>query len=491
MLHGWQVPVVNRGVLAAVTGPPDRQPKLAAITADRIETEIAASGWQSGMLLGSQQTLMERHGVGRPVMREVLRLLEMRGVAQTRRGSKGGVFVHASASSVVASALSTCLRFTGLDLKSIAPIRIMLEEISIRLAIERISPAARLRLRRMAAEVVISGQDRIEVLRRIQSIFEALAEVTGNAALTTFIAAIYQAGLESSHFDLVEPGAFASDTQQWLADTRNLVEAVIVGDIAFAMRQTQVTRDGLARSAEEGVKLERTAARSRNRRGIAGRVVRNRASYLAHEIDREIRMRGWPVGQSLGSEQVLIKRYGVSRAILRQAVRILETHSVVDMKRGRSGGLFVTSPSASRAISLAISHLASTKIERLHVQELREEVELLAVELVIQRAAAQDITQLRSMAGSLRSATDADAQVTKLVEFHIRLAQLAENSAIEIFTRVLLGLAVVLRPAARADLEQVLSLGLAQLVDAIELRDWPLARRTLMMHLRDAAAQLL
>jgi DNA-binding FadR family transcriptional regulator len=125
------------------------------------------------------------------------------------------------------------------------------------------------------------------------------------------------------------------------------------------------------------------------------------------------------------------------------------------------------------------------------VQELREEVELLAVELATQRATAQDITQLRSMAGSLRSATDADTQVTKLVEFHIRLAQLAGNSAIEIFTRVLLGLAVVLRPAARADLEQVLSLGLAQLVDAIELRDWPLARRTLMMHLRDAAAQLL
>jgi DNA-binding FadR family transcriptional regulator len=489
-LQGWTVSAADRSMLSVVTGPPDRQPKLAAMTADRIENEIAANGWQAGTLLGSQQTLMERHGVGRPVMREVLQLLALRGVLQTRRGSKGGVFVHASASAVVSSSLATCLRFTGLDMKGLALVRVVLEELAVRLAVERISPAARLRVRRIAAEVVIARQDRIGTLRRIQGVYEALAEVTGNAALTTFMAAIYQAGIELSHYDLIESDVFAHDMQQWLAYTRNLVEAVIVGDISFAVRRLVESLDGSTRSAEEGARLERDAARTTKRRSIAARANRNRASYLAHEIDREIRRRGWPVGQSLGSEGALIKRYGTSRAILRQAVRILETHSVVNMKRGPGGGLFVTSPSASRAISIAISHLASAKTERQHVLELREALELLAVELVTQRAMGKDIAGLRSLVASMRAATGPDSLAGKLAEFHIRIAQLSGNAAVEIFTRVLLGLAVLQRPAGGAvgEFVQPLISGLVQLIDAIESGDVPLARRTLIMHLRDAGS---
>jgi DNA-binding FadR family transcriptional regulator len=487
-LHRSTVSAAERSMLSIVTGLPDRQPKLAAITADRIENEIAANGWQAGMLLGSQQTLMERHGVGRPVMREVLQLLALRGVLQTRRGSNGGVFVHASASSVVSSSLATCLRFTGLDMKGIALVRVVLEELAVRLAVERISPAARLRVRRIAAEVVIDRQDRIETLSRIQTIYVALAETTGNAALTTFMGAIYRAGIELSHFDLIESDAFANDMQLWLAYTRNLVEAVIVGDISFAMRRLADSLDNSVRSAKEGARLERDAARTTKRRSVAGRFNRNRASYLAHEIDREIRMRGWPVGQSLGSEAALIKRYGTSRAVLRQAVRILETHSVVNMKRGRGGGLFVTSPSASRAISVAISHLASAKTERLHVLELREALALQAVELVTERATEKDIAGLGGLVASM-PARGSDGLAAKLAELHIRIAQLSGNSAIEIFTRVLLGLGVLQRPggSAAGEFAQPLILGLVQLIDAIASGDVPLARRTLIIHLRDAA----
>jgi DNA-binding FadR family transcriptional regulator len=471
-------------VLSVVTGQPPLSPKLAELTADRIETEIAAGGWQAGVLLGSQQTLMERHGVGRPVMREVLRLLELRGVAETRRGSKGGVFIKSSASSVVSSSLATCLRFSGVTVKGVAEVRAVLEEVAIRLAVERINPAARLRVRRMVAEVEIAERDRLEVLNRIQAIFEALAEVTGNPALTTFLTTIYQTGLELSHYDLVQPVAFENDMRAWLANTRNLVEAVIVGDISFALRRLTESELAQAKVAQEGARMERAVIRGRRRTAVRG-VKRNRASYLAHEIDREIRARGWPVGQYLGSEPELTKRHGVSRTILRQAVRILESHAVVSMRRGRSGGLFVTSPSASRAISLTISHLVSTKIERGHVLEVRQTLELLAVELATQRVTAEDITNLRQLANSMPASSAADFNA-RLADFHVRIAQLSRNSGLEIFVRVLLGLAVALRPVGGpGEAAKPVMAGLLQLVDAIESRDWPLARRTLIIHLQE------
>ena len=41
----------------------------------------------------------------------------------------------------------------------------------------------------------------------------------------------------------------------------------------------------------------------------------------------------------LGAEAELRERYGVSRAVLREAVRILEYHGAVTTKRGPGGGV--------------------------------------------------------------------------------------------------------------------------------------------------------
>lgn len=58
------------------------------------------------------------------------------------------------------------------------------------------------------------------------------------------------------------------------------------------------------------------------------------ASILARDIEADIVRRGWAVGESLGSELALQQRFGVSRSVLREAVRLVEHHQVARMRRG-------------------------------------------------------------------------------------------------------------------------------------------------------------
>src|SRR3954470_7230869 len=69
-----------------------------------------------------------------------------------------------------------------------------------------------------------------------------------------------------------------------------------------------------------------------------------RAAQLADQIIEDVTARGWPVGEVLGSETELLEQYSVSRAVFREAVRLLEHQHVARTRRGPGGGLVVTEP---------------------------------------------------------------------------------------------------------------------------------------------------
>jgi DNA-binding FadR family transcriptional regulator len=89
---------------------------------------------------------------------------------------------------------------------------------------------------------------------------------------------------------------------------------------------------------------------------------------IAREIEAEIMDRGWPVGEYLGSESNLIERYQVSRAAIREAIRIVESHGAARMRLGPGGGLRVTAPNTAAVVDplrLVLDHARVTR-EQLH-----------------------------------------------------------------------------------------------------------------------------
>src|SRR5215216_1262110 len=83
----------------------------------------------------------------------------------------------------------------------------------------------------------------------------------------------------------------------------------------------------------------------------------------------------WPVGESLGSEPELREHHGVSRSVLREAVRLVEHHQVARMRRGPNGGLFVMAPDArpaARAMVIFLEHVGTSVDDLLEARRLLE-----------------------------------------------------------------------------------------------------------------------
>ena len=73
----------------------------------------------------------------------------------------------------------------------------------------------------------------------------------------------------------------------------------------------------------------------------AAATARSWRRVVADRILGDIAEEGWPEGEVVGSEAELLERYGVSRAVFREAVRLLEHLQVARMRRGPGGGLVV------------------------------------------------------------------------------------------------------------------------------------------------------
>ena len=107
-----------------------------------------------------------------------------------------------------------------------------------------------------------------------------------------------------------------------------------------------------------------------------------------------------PRGARLLNEVVLAEQFGVSRATLREALRLLAAQSLIRTSKGAGGGSYVTTPSAehlSESLRSGIGLL--TAAEDVTLEELLEARELLevpAAELAARRRAEGQVEQLRA-----------------------------------------------------------------------------------------------
>ena len=82
-----------------------------------------------------------------------------------------------------------------------------------------------------------------------------------------------------------------------------------------------------------------------------------RAAKVADLMIEDVMSMGWPVGQVLGSEAELLERYQVSRAVFREAVRLVEHQQVARTRRGPGGGLVITEPTVGAVTDAVVLYL--------------------------------------------------------------------------------------------------------------------------------------
>jgi DNA-binding FadR family transcriptional regulator len=454
-------------------------PKLAAVVADRIVGDVVAEGWPVGQVLGSEPALLERYGVSRAVFREAVRLVEHQQVARMRRGPGGGLVVVEPSVDSVIDAVVVYLSRVNARLDDVFDARMILEEMVADLAPSRLDENDLVALR---AQVAREERGEVADHREMHSL---LAGVTRNPALDLFVDILNRVS-----------NLYLDDTSRVVATVRGaashahvrIAEAVIAGDEGLARRRMHRHLDAEAAWLRD-VGASRQVLDPR-RVALTGGGDK-RAEVVAREVFAQVVADGWPVGTLVGSEAELIERYDVSRAVLREAVRLLEHHNIAAMRRGPGGGLFVSEPGLE-AVTDAVALLLDRRgmgIDSL--AEVRTGIELAIVDRVVAELDAGDVTRLHDALDVERSAPEEDLLEVVGHDLHAVLARLTDNPVLELVTLVLIRLTrfhQVDRSGRRPDaLVDEVTRTHGRIVEAIVARDRDLARHRMRRHLQALA----
>jgi DNA-binding FadR family transcriptional regulator len=326
------------------------------------------------------------------------------------------------------------LEYVGTSVADLLQARSLLEPLAAGLAAERISEDGIARLRAaLDAEV-----ERIDEpgAWSLDPLHVLLAEVGGNPVLELFVDVLTRLTTRYAHTSLRTPRAEVRTLKaESHAEHAAVVEAVIAGDAARA--QTRLTGHLEATAAWIAEHRVRRAPRGRPLAAQLAEGPRAKlAEVVAARIQDEIARQDWPVDAVLGSEADLLARYGISRAVLREAVRLLEHHAVARMRRGPGGGLVVTRPDPRASIDTMALYLEYRGVGRDDLRVVREAVELGALAGVVDRHTDPEVAPRLSAA--VRWVTDGPpGDPTKPDAFHTELAELAGNPVLALFLRII------------------------------------------------------
>lgn len=174
------------------------------------------------------------------------------------------------------------------------------------------------------------------------------------------------------------------------------------------------------------------------------RIPRQRsADIMVQRITQMVLERRRDSGERIGSELDLIKQFGVSRAVVREALRILERDGVITVKPGPAGGIFSAYPTSlplARSIDL---YGAFHDVTPDDLVEARMELEVLTARLAAARATQEDLDTLSRLNEEwkhLIGVEQKEAAARTNVEFHVALGRAAHNPVFVAFMDALEGL---------------------------------------------------
>lgn len=211
--------------------------------------------------------------------------------------------------------------------------------------------------------------------------------------------------------------------------------------------------------------------------------------YVAEQIRRHIALRLIKPGEALPAERELAGMFGVGRPTIQHALRLLEATGLVEARRGRSGGTFITHPDQD---SLAADDLI------VRVMRQRKELEDLLlfrrlIEPAVARVAAgsrggSDIEAMRRAIRGMEASTTEPDYMRHDTDFHLAIAHATGNAflirAIEEI-RMLLNDAMTLLPESDAWHLRISSEHTA-LLDAMENQDADAAESLMQVHVANS-----
>jgi DNA-binding FadR family transcriptional regulator len=170
--------------------------------------------------------------------------------------------------------------------------------------------------------------------------------------------------------------------------------------------------------------------------GEGGGGIAKAYEQVAARLREEIYDGVLPQGARLPNEVVLAEQFGVSRATLREALRLLTAQSLIRTAKGAGGGSYVTVPSAehlSESLRSGIGMLTAAEDVTLEeLLEVRELLEVPAAELAARRRGDRHVERLRAAIPDDPLRTCTQEQFVYNADFHTLVIEACGNTLLSI-----------------------------------------------------------
>ena len=194
-------------------------------------------------------------------------------------------------------------------------------------------------------------------------------------------------------------------------------------------------------------------------------------------------------GTPLPSERELGEQFGVSRTVIREAVRALGAKGVVNVRSG--SGLRVAAVDQSRVSESLSWFIHGGQMEYPKVHEIRTMVEVEMAGLAAERRTDEELAGMQAIHDRFAEAadTDVDASATLDLDFHAAIALATQNELFSVILTPIGGALIQVRRgnlsagAARPTVEEH-----AAILRAIERKQQRAARKAMRDHLDRVAA---
>lgn len=226
--------------------------------------------------------------------------------------------------------------------------------------------------------------------------------------------------------------------------------------------------------------------------GVAAVFVPKASDVLAERLREFILSNGLAEGTPLPTERELVAQSGLSRASVREALRVLETEGLVVTKAGRNGGSLVRRPgreSIARSLALFVrSH--GVRFEAL--LEAREAIEPAAARLAALHRSDEDLAELKRLHHKLvRLSDDIPEHVRINLAWHRTIVRASRNELLIAFFDAIaqsVQAATEYRGLNSRDVRREVARVHERIMEAIAARDSDAAFRRMQRHVNAYSA---